>query len=105
MNSVRTLTPYIKSIVICLFQVNFPLGCPTKIVFAFLTAGVRATSRDHFTHLDFMTLTLGLADPLAGRSEVRALIARTLDRGFESRLRYGCLSSSSYVVLSCVGRG
>jgi hypothetical protein len=33
------------------------------------------------------------------------LIARTLDRGFESRLRHGCLSSSFYVVLSCVGRG
>jgi hypothetical protein len=33
------------------------------------------------------------------------LIARTLDRGFGSRLRHGCLSSSFYVVLSCVGRG
>jgi hypothetical protein len=39
------------------------------------------------------------------RSEARALIARTLDRGFESRLRHGCLSSSFYAVLSCVGRG
>jgi hypothetical protein len=28
------------------------------------------------------------------RSQVRALSARTLDHGFESRLRYGCLSSS-----------
>jgi hypothetical protein len=35
----------------------------------------------------------------------RALIARTLDRKFESRLRHGCLSSSFYVGLSCVGRG
>jgi hypothetical protein len=35
----------------------------------------------------------------------RALIARTLDRVFESRLRHGCLSSSFYIVLSCVGRG
>jgi hypothetical protein len=35
----------------------------------------------------------------------RALIARTLDRGFESRLRHGCLSSSVFVVLSCVGTG
>jgi hypothetical protein len=45
------------------------------------------------------------ADPVAARSEVRALIARTLDRGFESHLRHGCLSSSVDVVLSCVGRG
>jgi hypothetical protein len=44
------------------------------------------------------------ADPVAARSEARALIARTLGRGFESRLRHGCLSSSFYVVLSCVGR-
>jgi hypothetical protein len=34
------------------------------------------------------------ADPVAARSEVRALIARTLDREFESRLRHGSLSSS-----------
>jgi hypothetical protein len=27
------------------------------------------------------------------------------DRGFESRLRHGCLSASFCVVLSCVGRG
>jgi hypothetical protein len=45
------------------------------------------------------------ADPVAARSEPQALIARTLDRGFESRLRHGCLPSSFYVVLSCVGRG
>jgi hypothetical protein len=45
------------------------------------------------------------ADPVAARSEPRALNARTLDRGFESRLKHGCLSSSFYVVLSCVGRG
>jgi hypothetical protein len=45
------------------------------------------------------------ADPVAARSETRALSARTLDRGFESLLRHGCLSSSVYVVLSCVGRG
>jgi hypothetical protein len=46
-----------------------------------------------------------IADPVAARSEVLVLIARTLDRGLESRLRHGCLSSSFYVVLSCVGRG
>jgi hypothetical protein len=46
-----------------------------------------------------------LADPVAARSEARSLSARTLDRGFESRLRHGCLSSSVYVVLFCVGRG
>jgi hypothetical protein len=45
------------------------------------------------------------ADPVAARSEARALIARTLDRGFESCLSHGCLSSSFYVVLSCAGRG
>jgi hypothetical protein len=45
------------------------------------------------------------AEPVAARSETRALIARTLDRGFESRLWHGCLSSSFYVVLPCVGRG
>jgi hypothetical protein len=44
-------------------------------------------------------------DPVAARSEARSLIARALDRWFESRLRHGCLSSSLYVVLSCVGRG
>jgi hypothetical protein len=41
------------------------------------------------------------AEPVAARSEARAFIAR----GFESRLRHGCLSSIFYVVLSCVGRG
>jgi hypothetical protein len=41
-----------------------------------------------------------IADPVAAR----ALIARTLNRGFESLLRDGCLSSSFYVVLSCVDR-
>jgi hypothetical protein len=46
-----------------------------------------------------------IADPVAPRVEARALIARTLDRGFESRLRHGCLSSSFHVVLPCVGRG
>jgi hypothetical protein len=43
--------------------------------------------------------------PVAARSEARALIARTVDREFESRLRHGCLSLSFYVVLSCAGRG
>jgi hypothetical protein len=43
-------------------------------------------------------------DPVAARSEARALSARTLDRWFESRLRHECLSSSFHVVLSCVGR-
>jgi hypothetical protein len=42
---------------------------------------------------------------MAARSEARALIARTLDHGFEFRLKYGCLSSSFYAVLSCAGRG
>jgi hypothetical protein len=42
---------------------------------------------------------------MAERSEARALIARTLDREFESRLRHGYLSLSFYVVLPCVGRG
>jgi hypothetical protein len=45
------------------------------------------------------------ADPVAARSEARALIARTLDRGFKSYLKHGCLSLSFCVVLSCVGRG
>jgi hypothetical protein len=45
------------------------------------------------------------ADPVAARSEARALIARTLNRGFESRLSHGSLSSSVFVVLSCVDRG
>jgi hypothetical protein len=40
---------------------------------------------------------------VAARSEARALIARTLDRGFESRSRYGCLSSNFSGVFSCVG--
>jgi predicted amidohydrolase len=39
------------------------------------------------------------ADPVAARSEARALIARALDRGVESRLGHGCLSLSVYVVL------
>jgi hypothetical protein len=46
-----------------------------------------------------------MADPLAARSETRALITRTLDCVFESRLGHGCLSLSFYVVLSCVDRG
>jgi hypothetical protein len=45
------------------------------------------------------------ANPVATRSEVQALIAHPLDRRFKSRLSIGCLSSSFYVVLSCVGRG
>jgi hypothetical protein len=45
------------------------------------------------------------ANPVAVRSEARALSDRTLDCGFESRLRHGCLSSSVYVVLSCAGKG
>jgi hypothetical protein len=45
------------------------------------------------------------ADPVAARSEARALSVRTLDRGFEYRLRHGCLSSSVFVMLSCVGGG
>jgi hypothetical protein len=53
----------------------------------------------HFQSVSFC------ADPVAARSQVWALSARTLDRGFESRLRHGWLSSSFYVVLSCVGRG
>jgi predicted LPLAT superfamily acyltransferase len=46
-----------------------------------------------------------LADPVAVQSEARALSAHTLDRGFKSHLRHGCLSSPVYDVLSCVGRG
>jgi hypothetical protein len=53
-----------------------------------------------FSHVSF----LKIVNPVAARSEARALIARTLDRGFESRLKYGCLSSSFCVLLSCVGR-
>jgi hypothetical protein len=49
--------------------------------------------------------TLIPADPVAARSEAQALIARTLDCGFESRLGHGCLFLSFHVVLSCVGRG
>jgi hypothetical protein len=43
------------------------------------------------------------ADPVA-RYDARALSSRILDRGFESPLGHGCLSSSVFVVLSCVGR-
>jgi hypothetical protein len=53
----------------------------------------------------FSVMNYVKADPVATWSEVQALIARTVDRGFESRLRHGCLSSSFYVVLFCVGRG
>jgi hypothetical protein len=38
-----------------------------------------------------------IADPVVTGSEARALIALTLDRGFESHLGHGCLSSSWYV--------
>jgi hypothetical protein len=41
-------------------------------------------------HLDVIR-----SDPVAARSEARALIARTLDRGFEYRLGHVCLSSLS----------
>jgi hypothetical protein len=54
---------------------------------------------------DFYDIKHHPTDPVAARSETWALSTRTLDRGFESRLRHGCLSSSVYVVLSCVGRG
>jgi hypothetical protein len=56
-------------------------------------------------HIYFGFSNTLVADPVAARSEARALITRILDRGFESRLRHGCLSSSFYVVLSCVGIG
>jgi hypothetical protein len=52
-----------------------------------------------------MAIRIKLADPVAARSETRTFSARTLDRGFESRLRHGFLSSSVYAVLSCVGKG
>jgi hypothetical protein len=55
--------------------------------------------------LTFTEVSIWHADPVAMQSEAQALIARTLDRGFESHLRHGCLSSSFYVVLSCAGRG
>jgi hypothetical protein len=35
------------------------------------------------------------------RGVKRSRVARTLDRGFQSLLRHGCLSSSFYVVLPC----
>jgi hypothetical protein len=38
-------------------------------------------------------------------SELEQASARTLDHGFESRLRHEYLSSSVDVVLSCIGRG
>jgi hypothetical protein len=54
----------------------------------------------------FISFSTGkFQDPVAVWSEVQALIACTMDRGFESHSRHGCLSSSFYVVLSCVGRG
>jgi hypothetical protein len=59
----------------------------------------------HLPSFDFSRLSLARAEPVAARSEARTLIARTLDRGFESRLKHECLSSYFYVVLSCVGRG
>jgi hypothetical protein len=49
--------------------------------------------------------TMKVADPVAARSEARALSASTLNRGFECRFKYGYLSSSVCVVLSCEGRG
>jgi hypothetical protein len=61
--------------------------------------------RNSFKCTNYILLDPVSADPVAARSQARALIAHTLDRGFESRLRHGCLSSSFYVVLSCVGKG
>jgi hypothetical protein len=61
----------------------------------------------YFTHWLYASLYLFIhlcADPVASRCKPRALSARTLGRGFESRLRHGCLSLV-YVVLSCAGRG
>jgi hypothetical protein len=51
-----------------------------------------------------LPFTEKIADPVAERSEARALIARTLDRGFESSVGHGCFALSFYVVLSCAGR-
>jgi hypothetical protein len=49
---------------------------------------------------------LGINDKLSAEGQKEnALIAWTLTRGFESRLRHGCLASSFCVVLSCAGRG
>jgi hypothetical protein len=53
----------------------------------------------------YININFFMSDPVAARSEARALSTRTLDRRFECRLRHGCLSSSLYVVLFCVGRG
>jgi hypothetical protein len=55
------------------------------------------------THRFVFTLTIkrtqnNSVDPVAARSEARALSARTLDRRFESRSRHGYLSLSVYVV-------
>jgi hypothetical protein len=43
--------------------------------------------------------------PVAAQSEALGWSLERLNRGFESRLRHGCLSSSFCVMLSCVGRG
>jgi hypothetical protein len=62
------------------------------------------TSEEGICSIKFINVD-NIADPVAARSEARALSAPTLDHGFESRLRHGCLSASFCVVLSCVGRG
>jgi hypothetical protein len=78
---------------------------PTKFLYAFLVSPRVLHFRPASFCLIYSLLYHWRADPVAARSEARALISRTLVRGFESRLRQGCLSSSFYVVLSCVGRG
>jgi hypothetical protein len=52
-----------------------------------------------FEYHIFTPLIKNSTDPVAVRSQARALSARTLDRWFESRLGHGCLSSSVFVVL------
>jgi hypothetical protein len=53
----------------------------------------------------FVTILLRKISIQADPARARALSARTLDRGFESRLRLARLFSSVDVVLSCVGGG
>jgi hypothetical protein len=66
-------------------------------------ATVKDEKYRHFFLVDWFIwwCFVNYVDPVAAR----ALVARTLDSGFESRLRHGYLSSSFYVVLSYVGRG
>jgi hypothetical protein len=68
----------------------------TKMLYEFIIFTIRSTYPAHLIFLELVTL---IPVPVATRSEAYDLIAWRWARGFESRLRHGCLPSF------CIDRG